>query len=95
MNELSMCGINCEKECSTGKALGCRGCHEQKGEIFWGTCPVASCCISKNHENCSNCNSFVCDKLHSFAFDKDHGDNGKRIENLKNALLDQQKLKEN
>lgn len=95
MKKLSMCGINCEKECPAGKNLGCRGCHEQKGEPFWGSCPIAACCMNKNHEHCNSCNSFVCDELHAFAFDKDHGDDGKRIENLKNALLDQQKSNKN
>lgn len=76
------CGINCGK-CEYREQMNCPGCMKADGKIFWGTCPVATCNIEKAHQHCGECQSFVCDTLHGFAYDQEQGDNGQRIENLK------------
>jgi hypothetical protein len=75
----SRCGINCSK-CEYKEATGCKGCVNID-KPFWGEkCPVKSCCESKELLHCGKCETFPCDLLNSFAYDKDQGDNGLRIE---------------
>lgn len=74
----SRCGILCS-ECTEGKQLGCIGCAKVD-KPFWGDCPVKICCESKNLEHCGKCSEFPCGLLNEFAYDKEHGDDGKRIE---------------
>jgi len=78
----SRCGILCS-ECPDGKAVGCVGCATME-KPFWGeSCPVKSCCESKSQEHCGTCSEFPCDLLNQYSFDKEHGDDGKRIEQCK------------
>jgi len=37
----------------------------------------------KKRDCCGNCQEFPCKLLNSFAYDKDQGDNGLRIENCR------------
>lgn len=74
----SRCGILCS-ECPDGKAMGCIGCANLE-KPFWGDCPVKICCESKEQEHCGTCSEFPCSLLNEFAYDKEHGDDGKRIE---------------
>ena len=78
----SYCGIDC-KTCEYKDKENCSGCKKVKGKVFWGQCQVASCCIEKELDNCGLCTDFPCKLLKKFAYDKEQGDNGKRIENLK------------
>lgn len=79
----SYCGLECS-ECEYKKSNGnCNGCVAMGGKMLWGSCPVAKCAIDKNIRFCGECGDFPCELLHSFAFDKENGDNGKRIENCK------------
>lgn len=78
------CGLNCEV-CSYREKMNCPGCQQCGGEMFWGKCEIAACCISKELENCGKCETFPCENLKKFAFDPEQGDNGKRIENLKSV----------
>ncbi len=75
----SRCGIVCG-ECVYKKQVGCRGCtHIDKP--FWGeSCPLKKCCEERKLENCGFCPDFPCEILTKFAYDKEQGDNGKRIE---------------
>lgn len=51
---------------------------------FWGeTCPIKTCCEEKKLAQCGACDSFPCDALTAFSYDKEQGDNGKRIEQCK------------
>lgn len=78
----SRCGILCS-ECAFKEQMGCKGCVNID-KPFWGeSCPVKSCCEEKNSEHCGKCQSFSCDLLNRFAYDKEQGDNGKRIEQCK------------
>ncbi|MCK5199745.1 MAG: DUF3795 domain-containing protein [Spirochaetales bacterium] len=75
----SRCGIICT-ECEFREKMGCKGCVNIS-KPFWGAnCPVKTCCEGKNLEHCGECSDFSCDILTSFAYDKEQGDNGKRIE---------------
>ncbi len=82
-NELAgKCGIDCS-QCEFRSKSGCQGCQLSRGKMFWGECPISQCCSDKNLVHCGQCPDFVCPVLHNFAYDKEHGDNGKRIENLR------------
>ena len=78
----SRCGILCS-ECEYKEQMNCKGCVNIR-KPFWGeSCPVKSCCENKKHENCGYCNDFPCELLNKFAYDKEQGDDGKRIEQCK------------
>lgn len=75
----SRCGIRCSN-CEYVDKVGCKGCVQIR-KPFWGEqCPVKSCCESKALEHCGVCSEFPCEVLHGFAYDKEQGDNGLRIE---------------
>ena len=78
----SRCGILCN-ECKYKEPMKCYGCVNI-AKPFWGEqCPVKSCCENKNLEHCGKCEVFPCELLTQFAYDKEQGDNGKRIEQCK------------
>lgn len=78
----SRCGLLCS-QCGYKEQTGCKGCT-QITRPFWGeSCPVKSCCEGKGHGHCGQCAAFPCDLLHQFAYDKQQGDDGKRIAQCK------------
>lgn len=75
----SRCGLLCSK-CGYKDQVGCAGCMNIE-KPFWGEeCPVKSCCEGKKLNHCGECDDFVCEILKGFSYDKEQGDNGKRIE---------------
>ena len=75
----SRCGLLCSA-CTYREQVGCPGCTAME-KPFWGeSCPVKSCCEGKQRQHCGSCDSFPCDKLKGFAYDKEQGDEGRRIE---------------
>jgi hypothetical protein len=78
----SYCGILCSK-CAWKDKVKCPGCIACKGVPFHGNCRVAMCCLAKKLEHCGQCDQFPCEVLIEFAYDKEHGDNGTRIGQLK------------
>lgn len=74
----SRCGLLCS-ECSYRESTNCPGCVNT-GTVFWGECRVKNCCESKQISHCGNCADFPCETLKEFSYDKEHGDNGARIE---------------
>jgi hypothetical protein len=78
----SRCGLLCN-ECSYKQSHGCGGCIETNGHPFHGECGLAKCCQDKGFTYCGECNSFPCELLNEFSYDKEHGDNGARIEQCK------------
>lgn len=78
----SRCGISCST-CPFQIEGKCAGCTHIKKPFWADNCPVKVCCESKNLTCCGKCKSFPCDLLKSFAYDKEQGDNGLRIENCK------------
>lgn len=78
----SRCGILCS-ECKYKEQVNCKGCVNID-KPFWGeSCPVKSCCEGKELLHCGKCADFPCDLLNKFAYDKEQGDDGKRIEQCK------------
>lgn len=78
----SRCGILCD-ECAFRESMNCKGC-ENIDKPFWAdSCPIKSCSETNGKEHCGMCNKFPCDMLHKFSYDKERGDNGKRIEQCK------------
>ncbi|MBS7527952.1 DUF3795 domain-containing protein [Fusibacter paucivorans] len=78
----SRCGLLCS-ECSYREPMNCSGCTVMT-KPFWGNaCAVKTCCEGKNLNHCGECSAFPCELLHQFAYDKEQGDDGKRIEQCK------------
>ncbi|WP_027702730.1 DUF3795 domain-containing protein [Metaclostridioides mangenotii] len=78
----SRCGILCS-ECGHKDQVGCKGCVNID-KPFWGdVCPVKSCCEGKKLDHCGECSDLACGLLEQFSYDKEQGDDGKRIEQCK------------
>lgn len=82
-NMKAMCGTYCGI-CEWKEPFHCPGCKACHGEVFWGVCDKAKCCISKGHEHCGQCPEMPCQLLKDLFNDKEHGDNGARLNNLRN-----------
>ena len=76
------CGLSCEK-CEFRESMHCGGCIATQGKPFHGHCDVAECACKKQRRFCGECADFPCDTLKRYSFDKEHGDNGQRIESCK------------
>lgn len=67
--------------------MNCGGCVNIS-KPFWGDkCDIKSCCEQKKIDNCGECTEFPCELLKSFSYDKEQGDDGKRIEQCKKWCL--------
>ena len=75
----SYCGI-----CEWKAKIDCKGCRASEGNMFWGECDKAKCCIAKGFEHCGQCAEMPCDKLKDLFSDPEHGDGGARLRNLRN-----------
>lgn len=84
MSVSTYCGLVCEN-CDYREKCHCGGCVKTLGNPFHGKCPVAECCIAKDHMHCGKCEEFPCALLSQYSCDPEHGDNppGARIEYLK------------
>ena len=80
--QIGMCGAYCGV-CEWKEKTNCPGCQARKGEMFWGRCAVAMCCLRKGLAHCGLCPDLPCDALQEFFDDPEHGDKGERIANLK------------
>ncbi|HPF82620.1 MAG TPA: DUF3795 domain-containing protein [Bacilli bacterium] len=76
----SRCGICCST-CEFKDR--CNGCTKINKPFWADSCPVKKCCEDKNIKCCGECNDFPCELLKAFAYDKEQGDNGLRIETCK------------
>ena len=75
------CGIICEPEiCKEAFGFDCAGCPNICNPPWGDSCAVKDCCEKRGHDHCGQCSDFPCDILNEFAFDKEQGDDGKRIE---------------
>jgi len=81
----TFCGLKCST-CEFKEKFNCGGCIASGGKPFHGKCDVADCAISKGVRFCGECRNFPCEILKKYSFDKEHGDNGARIEHCK-ALI--------
>lgn len=74
----SRCGILCS-ECDYREQMNCKMCINIE-KPFWGEqCPLKACCEEKGHPHCGLCPEFPCELLNQFSYDKEQGDDGKRI----------------
>ena len=78
----SRCGILCS-ECEYGEKMNCGGCVNIDKPVWGDSCRVKSCCEGRGHDHCGQCGDFPCDLQKEFAYDEEHGDDGKRIEQCK------------
>jgi len=78
----SRCGILCGV-CEYKEKKNCGGCVHITKPFWDDACPVKDCCEGKGLEHCGLCSDFPCDLLNQFAYDKQQGDDGKRIEQCK------------
>ena len=78
----SRCGLHCTG-CEWKNSNNCGGCIKTNGNPFHGKCPVAACCQSKTFVHCGECSDIPCELLTAYSCDKEHGDNGARIEQCK------------
>ncbi len=76
------CGTNCEI-CGWREQTGCKGCKANAGQMFWGVCDKATCCIENGYEHCGKCPNLPCQILKDLFSDPEHGDDGTRLKNLK------------
>jgi len=80
----SRCGIVCEpQKCKEAYGLDCTGCPNICKPPWGESCPVKDCCEKRGYDHCGQCPEIPCDILKEFAYDKEHGDNGERIENCR------------
>ncbi len=80
--QIGMCGAYCGV-CDWKDKTNCPGCQTRKGEMFWGECAVARCCLAKGISHCGLCAELPCSVLQEFFDSPEHGDNGERLANLK------------
>lgn len=85
------CGLRCST-CEFKEKSDCGGCIATGGHPFHGTCEVADCAVSKNKRFCGECENFPCELLKRYSFDKEHGDNGARIEHCKELKTEMVKI---
>jgi|GEM_PF-4008583 len=55
-------------------------------KVVLETCDKAKCRISKEYENCDHCSEIPCQMLKNLLSNKEHGDHGTRLNNLKNRI---------
>ncbi len=79
----AMCGTYCGI-CEWKDKMNCQGCKSCSSRIFWGECKVAKCCMERGFEHCGFCKELPCQMLIDAYHDPEHGDNGARLQNLKN-----------
>ena len=79
---ISSCGIDCDA-CKFITEQNCPGCHNHKGNPFWGTCDLFACAAGKNLLHCGKCGDFPCEKLVDAHKSENPDGKGIEIENLK------------
>jgi len=83
----SYCGLE-SANCDYIKSQTCGGCIATKGQSFHGVCEIAECANQRNKRFCGECENFPCEILERYSHDKEHGDDGKRIERCKTIKSD-------
>ena len=80
---MAYCGAYCGV-CEWKEKMGCKGCKANGGNMFWGECDKAKCCIKKGLDHCGECSEVPCIELKVLFGDPEHGDKGVRLRNLLN-----------
>ncbi len=81
-NMTAYCGTYCGV-CEWRERTGCPGCRACAGEMFWGVCDKARCCMERGLDHCGQCPDLPCRRLLDLFADPEHGDGGERLFNLK------------
>jgi hypothetical protein len=82
-HKLSYCGLDCEN-CAVREEVLCEGCRSGEGTYWGGVCEIKECALKlQKVDSCAECRKFPCDLLLDIAFDPETGDEGARIERLK------------
>jgi general stress protein 26 len=63
--------------------MNCGGCLAIDKPFWSDSCPVMDCCKGRGHDHCGKCSELPCELLNEFAYDKEQGDNGLRIEHCR------------
>jgi hypothetical protein len=79
---MGMCGAYCGA-CDWREKTNCPGCQAARGNMFWGTCAVATCAIEQGFPHCGLCPELPCATLQEYFNNPEHGDRGERLANLK------------
>ena len=80
----SRCGIICDtQKCKEAFGFDCEGCLNISSPPWGESCAVKACSEGRKLNHCGECEDFPCDLLKNFSFDKEHGDNGARIDQCK------------
>jgi hypothetical protein len=66
------------------KDIHCNGCPIENEHSFWyiENCPMRTCALEKNIENCAHCTEYLCEKLKAF-FDKSHVNAKKTLDEIR------------
>jgi len=84
LNEMmAYCGTYCGT-CDWKEKMNCKGCKKCEGSPFWGKCKIALCAIEKGYTHCGECKDVPCGMLNDAFNNKEHSDNGERLQNLIN-----------
>jgi len=78
---IGMCGAYCGI-CEWKSKTDCPGCQTAAGDMFWGKCTVAKCCVDKDYTHCGECHDLPCSDLQAAFDNPEHGDQGERLINL-------------
>ncbi len=79
---IGMCGAYCGI-CEWRPKTDCPGCQAARGDMFFGECTVAKCCVDKGFTHCGECPDLPCTDLQATFDNPEHGDHGERLINLK------------
>ncbi len=79
---IGMCGAYCGV-CEWKPKTECPGCQTAQGDMSWGECSMAKCCINNGFMHCGECPELPCDDLQAAFNNGEHGDHGERLINLK------------
>jgi hypothetical protein len=81
--KISYCGLDCEN-CAVREEVLCEGCKDSETTYWGGICEIKECAVKlQKVPHCGLCKKFPCDLLLDISFDPDTGDDGERIERLK------------
>ncbi len=57
IEQIGMCGAYCGV-CEWKEKTSCPGCQASKGNLFWGECAVAKCCLKRASATAAFARSF-------------------------------------
>ena len=80
---MAFCGAYCGV-CEWKDKMNCAGCQSCHGDMFYGQCGLAKCCMERGLPHCGACLDVPCQSLLDLFADPEHGDGGARLRNLQN-----------